>query len=349
MQWLTLPVKAAGKSGRVALTCTRMKLGDTDESGRPRPVPVEGSEFTAVFDAAIKATGEEADTSGVPKEFLDKNGRLSESDCRLGNNIFAGGDCVSGPSTVVRAIAAGRKAAEAIDRYLGGKGIPAETPGENAIPRQFDKSCLRPSARIETPERPASERVKSLTAEDSGDPKTNDIREEAGRCFNCGCLAVNSSDMAPVLIALDAGIKTTKRAIEAEKFFTVGVDGTTVLDDDEIVTGIDIPAPKAGTKSSFIKFALRGSIDFPIVNCAAAVETVDGRIKSARICLNAVYNTPYRAYEAEKYITGKTIDEQSAEAAGDAAVKNVCPLPDNTYKIQIARTLVKRALLACIS
>ena len=110
--------------------------------------------------------------------------------------------------------------------------------------------------------------------------------------------------------------------------------------DDEIVTEIQIP--EFSGKSAFIKFAVRKSIDFPIVNCAAAISN-----GSARICLNAVYNKPYRATAAEESIAGKAIDEANAEAAGTSAVANATALPYNKYKIQIAKTLVKRAILAC--
>jgi xanthine dehydrogenase YagS FAD-binding subunit len=106
-------------------------------------------------------------------------------------------------------------------------------------------------------------------------------------------------------------------------------------------------SPAAGVKSAFIKFALRKSIDFPIVNCAAAIESQDGVVKSARICLNAVYSNPYRVTKAEDAIKGKPIDEANAEAAGAAAVSDAIALPYNKYKIQIAKTLVKRAILAC--
>ncbi len=68
-----------------------------------------------------------------------------------------------------------------------------------------------------------------------------------------------------------------------------------MLEDDEIVVEITFPAPVSGTKGKFIKFALRKSIDFPIVNCAAVIENEGGVVKSARICLNAVYSNPYRA------------------------------------------------------
>jgi len=157
-----------------------------------------------------------------------------------------------------------------------------------------------------------------------------------------GCVAINPSDVAPTLVALGAQIKTTRRVVEAESFFSAKGCASTVLDENEIVTEVRIPAPASGTKSAFIKYALRKSIDFPIVNCAAAIGP-----KEARICLNAVFNNPYRAAAAEEVILGKPIDEAIADAAGAAAVSAARPLKSNRYKVQIARTLVKRAILAC--
>jgi len=158
------------------------------------------------------------------------------------------------------------------------------------------------------------------------------------------CFAVNPSDTAPALVALNAKIQTNKRLIEAEDFWDMSVPGSTVLAADEIVTEIQVPKPAAGSKSAFIKFAIRKSIDFPIVNCAASVTA-----GNARICLNAVYNKPYRATAAEESIKGKAINEESADAAGAAAVQAARALPGdrNKWKIQIAKTMVKRALLAC--
>jgi len=161
------------------------------------------------------------------------------------------------------------------------------------------------------------------------------------------CLAVNPSDTAPALVALNASIKTNKRLIEAEKFWDMTVPGSTVLAADEIVTEIQIPAPAAGAKSAYIKFAIRKSIDFPIVNCAAAIQTERGIVKSAKICLNAVYNVPYRVTEAENYLKGKEINEANAEEAAKTILPNAFPVRNNRYKIQIARTLVKRTILGC--
>jgi xanthine dehydrogenase YagS FAD-binding subunit len=155
-----------------------------------------------------------------------------------------------------------------------------------------------------------------------------------------GCMAVHPSDTAPALVALDASIVTSKRTIAAEDFWEVKVPKSTVLDDDEIVTEIQVPAFSG--KSAFVKMALRKSIDFPIVNCAAAIGG-----DSARICLNAVFNNPYRATAAEESMAGKTIDVANAEAAGAAAVQGAMALTMNKYKIQIAKGMVKKAILAC--
>ncbi|MDR1604763.1 MAG: FAD binding domain-containing protein [Gracilibacteraceae bacterium] len=166
-----------------------------------------------------------------------------------------------------------------------------------------------------------------------------------GGSVDQGCYAVHVSDMAPALVALDAAIKTSRREVRAEEFFKVGMLRTTILDDDEIVTEIKIPKPVGW--SAFFKFALRKAIDFPIVNCAAMMALAEGKVTEARICLNAVHGTPYRARKAEEVMIGVSINEDTAEAAGSAAISAAIPLTKNGYMVQIAKTMVKRAILAC--
>ena len=189
------------------------------------------------------------------------------------------------------------------------------------------------------------------------------LRKGGGRCYAIdgdnryhsifggsveeGCYAVHPSDTAPALIAMDARIKTSKRHVDARDFFAVKVCGTTVLDGDEIVTEIVIPKSAGMVKSAFLKFATRKSIDFPIVNCAVMIESMDSQVQSARICLNAVYVTPYRALKAEDALIGREIDEVNAESAGIAAVTDARPMSGNAYMVQVAKTLVKRCILAC--
>lgn len=190
------------------------------------------------------------------------------------------------------------------------------------------------------------------------------LRKGGGRCYaiegdnryhsifggsvDGGCYAVHPSDTAPALIALDAVIKTSKRSVRAEDLFTVDVTRTTVLDSDEIVTEISVPVPTDNAMSTFQKFALRKSIDFSIVNCAGMLATSQGKVTSARICLSAVYVKPYRAAKAEEVLLGKTITESLAEQAAKAAVSDAKALRDNGYMVQIAKTLVRRCILASV-
>jgi xanthine dehydrogenase YagS FAD-binding subunit len=189
------------------------------------------------------------------------------------------------------------------------------------------------------------------------------LRKGGGRCYALegdnryhsifggsveeGCVAVHPSDTTPALIALNAEVKTSKRTVDVERFFQVEVKKTTILEDDEIVQDIMIPAPPAGTKSAFVKFALRKSIDFPIVNCAAMITSSNGKAESARVCLNAVFVKPYRAVKAEEVVIGREISEDIAEAAGEAVVSDAKPLEHNAYMVQLAKIMVKRAILSC--
>ena len=153
------------------------------------------------------------------------------------------------------------------------------------------------------------------------------LRKGGGRCYAIegdnryhsimggsvegGCYAVHPSDTAPALIALNAKIKTSKRTLNAEDLFQVDVAKTTVLDSDEIITEIQVPEPRPGSKSAFLKFAIRKSIDFPIVNCAAMITSSSGKVTAARICLNAIAVKPYRAVKAEKTILRKRLTKRS--------------------------------------
>ena len=134
---------------------------------------------------------------------------------------------------------------------------------------------------------------------------------------------------------------TTARKIPAEEFFKANGLRSNVLEDGELVKEIRVPKTE---KSRFEKFALRKSIDFPLVNCAVA-EDAQHQI---HIVLGACYPSPKRMNEAEEAVRGG-ITEMSAQAAGDAAVSNVMVLSKNEYKVEIARTLVKRTLLRLVN
>jgi xanthine dehydrogenase YagS FAD-binding subunit len=167
-----------------------------------------------------------------------------------------------------------------------------------------------------------------------GDNRFNSIFGAAG-----GCIAVNPSDTAPVLVALGATIMTSSRSIDAEDFF----DGlnTTVLASDEIVTEIQIPAPASGSRQAFAKASIRKAVDFALASAAVFITS-----NEARVVLGGVAPTPIRATVAENALQGQAISESLAEAVAEAAVDGAVKLPNNGYKVQVTKGVVKRAVLA---
>lgn len=151
-----------------------------------------------------------------------------------------------------------------------------------------------------------------------------------------GCYAVSSHDTAPALVALGATVVTTKREVPAEEFFGAHGHRSNVLEDGEVVKEFRVPKAE---KSAFQKFALRKSIDFPVVNCAVAQTGGE-----TRVVLGGVYAAPWRSKEAEEAVAGG-VTADSAAKAGEAAVSVAKPLGKNAYKVDIARTLVKRTLM----
>jgi len=180
-----------------------------------------------------------------------------------------------------------------------------------------------------------------LDAEDSSSPTLAEAAAEAVRCLNCGCYAVCPSDAATALVALDATVVTNLSVMPVQDFIHLRMLGGTAIEPGEILLEIAVPAPADGELSSFVKMAYRKSIDFSVVSCAAAIGG-----PSPRICLGAVAPVPQRATAAERVAASGPIDEALAEAAGAAAVEGAEPFEDTRYKLQIAKTLVKRTLLA---
>ena len=341
--FLTLPTEASEANGKITLKCVRMRLGSPDASGRPKPIPIKGSDFTATFDAIIKAVGEEPDISLLPAGFRRKAPQTSSSAHLLRKNLFAGGDFVTGPSTVIQAVASGREAANLIDRSFK-RSQPSAQAGR--IEPTFRSASLETAPRVRIPELPVSERVKGVDVEDTPGLSLSEIETEASRCFNCGCLAVNPSDIGIVLTALDANIVTSKRTFDAQSFFTASATRSTLLDPDEVVKEIRIPKPKDGVLQSYLKFTLRIPIDFAIVSVASVITVEKGVCVNARIVLGAVAPGPVRAKAAEEMIIGQPIDEYRAAKAAEQAVAGAQPLSMNAYKVEIAKALVKRAILS---
>jgi len=188
-RFLTQPVEATEKDGKIALKCMKMRLGEPDATGRRRPVPIEGSEFSLEFDVAIKATGERPDTTWVPGKFLNEEGwmKTDPETGVVGENVFAAGDLVSGPATVVEAIAAGRKTARSIDQYLTGDEIEPEVPLEEPVKaEEINIKYYEPEERAKALELKSEERTKSLDKDETLSISPKEVESEAHRCFSCG-------------------------------------------------------------------------------------------------------------------------------------------------------------------
>ena len=194
LHYLAAPLKVLGKAGKVsALECQKMKLGKPDESGRRRPVPIEGSEFEVEADTIITAISQGPDLSFLTEDqgveltrwqtFAADEGTMATS--RPG--VFAGGDAVTGPSTVIDAIAAGHVAARSIVRFLDGEAlVQAELQGrpvESEI--KVDRKQHKPTPRATMPMLEVNDRISTFDEVDLGFEATSAIAE-AKRCMRCG-------------------------------------------------------------------------------------------------------------------------------------------------------------------
>ncbi|MDD3168246.1 MAG: FAD binding domain-containing protein [Eubacteriales bacterium] len=344
------PNRVIVSKGKVAgLEVVKSATVYNEGSGRFEPKSDPSDKDIIAADCIILAVGQQIDLSYIEKE-LGISGKAievhPETKQTSVTGLYAGGDAVTGPATVIEAAAAGRKAAEAINRFVNGTGKKeVESNAQTCSLSGFDPSCLKPSKRIEMPELPVEERT--MEKEDTLGLSPEQVKKEAKRCFHCGCVASCPSDTAPALVALGAKIKTTKRVIDAEEFFAVKVLKSTVLEPDELVTEIQLPAANAGMKSTYLKFRHRQAIDFPLASVAIAVTSENGKVAAARITLGAAAPVPIRAKEAEEYLKGKAISEEVAAAAARLAISGVLPLDKNYYKIQVTKALVRRAILAC--
>ena len=323
-----------------------------DAQGNFSPVCDESQKKTLKADEIVVAAGQKADLSCIPPELSLKTERglvMVEAGSQRSSvaGIFAGGDVTTGQGSVIQAIASGRAAAFGMDRYLMPEKYTKEKTqdGKREPFLTFHPDCLKHTRAVPLPVRPVHER--NLDAEDTMGPDGAEIQREVNRCFNCGCVAVSPSDMAPALIALDASIETTKRTVAAAEFFTVQITKSTVLDPDEQVLRLKIPKPSRGSRQVFLKYSPRRAIDFPIVSVAVVLVLNAERVSRARIAMSGVAPVPLRMEAAEDRIRGREINEQNAEAAADAVAMMTLPFPQNRFMVQIARTLIKRGILAC--
>ncbi len=228
MRFLSAPTGIATKDGRLrALKCIRMELGEPDASGRRSPVPVKGSEYDLECDFAISAIGQDIELGTIAAGGRLKTSRSKAIQTDKGTfetsipGVFAGGDAVTGPAVAIDAIAHGRMAASAIDRYIReGK---AQSAGAAFVSRKETFGKLTESdfaqypkiAREKMQELPVGERVQTFAEVETGFTEAQ-ARNEASRCLECGCSAY--FDCALRKYATDFGVDLTRFVGDVRKY-----------------------------------------------------------------------------------------------------------------------------------
>lgn len=169
------------------------------------------------------------------------------------------------------------------------------------------------------------------------------------------CCIVHPSDTAPALVALNAEVRIAgpsgERVVPAASFFVLpdkDVQHENVLQPNEIVTEIVVPAPPAGLASSYRKVRGRGAWDFALASLASAVVMAAGKVASARLVLGGVAPVPWRAEAAEHTIVGKRLDAKVIALAATAAVGGAEPLAHNAYKIPLVKGIVAEVLTSLL-
>jgi len=169
---------------------------------------------------------------------------------------------------------------------------------------------------------------------------------------NSTCAMVHPSSTAVPLLGMDAQVELTskrgKRMVPISEFYVPpekSVVNETVVQLGELITSIFVPTPEPGTRSAYQKYGEKESFDWPIAD-AGVVLVMDGaQCRKASIVLGVAAPTPIRSKAAEAVLTGKTIDEATARAAGKAAMQSATPLSQNGYKTQLFQTAIYRTVL----
>ena len=332
-------------SGIVFKSCPRV----LDETGRFNPVYDEDKLLTLDADIILMAIGQKADLEFLngAYEVETERGRIKalEGNRTSVDGIFAGGDVTTGPATVIKAIAAGKETAVAINRHCGLEPLEVEKAQEAREATKlasFDPGCRHSRSAVKSPLLPVEER--GMDKEDMGDLPEEAVRGEACRCFNCGCLAVNPSDMANMLYAYGARVRTSLRELDGAVFFAGSTRVKDILKPGEIVLEIVVPGPEPGTVAVYDKYRVRKSIDFAVLAVAGTYRLEDGLVKEISLVLGAVAPIPMKMTEAENYLRGKALNEEAAREAAEIALRHAIPLEMNGYKIEMAKVMVRRFL-----
>jgi xanthine dehydrogenase YagS FAD-binding subunit len=165
------------------------------------------------------------------------------------------------------------------------------------------------------------------------------------------CIAAHPSDMCVALVALEATVRVHgpdgERTIPIADFHTLPGDHPEIentLRPAELVTAIDLPAPRFAHHTAYIKIRDRASFAFALASAAVALDIADGTIRAARIALGGVGTKPWRSLTAERVLTGAPPGPDAWHRAADAAFTDASPQPGNTFKTVLGSRTLARAL-----
>ena len=318
------------------------------EGGRMKTVTIEGEFREIAADCVMMAVGQASDLGYLEGAVASERGRIvaaADGSTALAG-VYAAGDAVTGPATVIKAIAGGKAAAIAMNAGCGLPELPVETKVK-ARPRgallSFAEGCSCTSCAQKQPQLGDDERA--LDKEDVGALDESAVKCEVNRCFNCGCLAVNPSDMANMLYACDAKIVTDRRTLTAREFFAGDTKVSRVLEPGELVVEIVVPKLPEGAVAAYSKYRVRKSIDFAVLAVAGWYKLdAEGRVEDLSLVMGAVAPIPMKLDEVEAYLKGRVLNAETAAEAAELSMKHALPLKMNEYKIDMAKVLLRRFL-----
>ena len=169
---------------------------------------------------------------------------------------------------------------------------------------------------------------------------------------NSTCAMVHPSSTAVPLLAMNSQVELTskqgKRTVAMSEFYVPpekSLINETVMQPDEIITRIFVPAPETGTRSAYQKYGEKESFDWPLADAGIVLVMEGERCRRAAVVMGVAAPTPIRSQAAEAVLTGATINEATARAAAKAAMQNATPLSQNGFKIQLFQTAIYRTIL----
>ena len=302
LEFLAAPTRVLDKSGRVAgIECIRMELGKPDASGRRRPIPIAGSEFTLDVDTVIVAVGQTVDLDGLGGVEAGRGGRLVVDPMTLETTLegmFAGGDAVTGPASVVKAVGAGIRAAESIHRYLRGmdlregRSLTWPRPEEIIMEPDFE---VRPASRQRMLELSPSERVHGFEEVEQGFTEEQAVAE-AQRCLACAvcseCLqcvtacergAIHHDD-SPEWVELDVGAIIVATGYDLIDPRTKPEFGYGVY--PEVMTGLEFERLSSASGPTMGKITVNGKEpqDVVFIKCVGSRDPHTGVPYCSRFC-----------------------------------------------------------------